>query len=140
MQAVKIRLNICNSQNERLPADYFPGLSPACYEVFLLSLVSLGFNYYLSGSKLGVALPCIREDEEAPPSLGLNTMKYKIGAFALSSVPSGAAGAIFALNSGLIGMGNSLNVLESPMPALMALVGGTGILSRPSFGLLMIGL
>lgn len=121
-----------------LPPDYFLSLSTACSVAFVLALISLGFNYYLSRSKLGLALTSIREDEEAAASLGLNTMRYKIGAFVLSSVPSGAAGAIFALNSGFIDVGNSLNVLRSLIPALMALVGGTGVVLGAVFGVLII--
>ncbi|UCG65113.1 MAG: branched-chain amino acid ABC transporter permease, partial [Deltaproteobacteria bacterium] len=120
-----------------LAPDYSLSLSAACSVAFLLALVSLGFNYYLSRSKLGLAFISIREDEEAATSLGLNTMKYKIWAFVISSVPSGAAGAIFALNSGFIDVGNSLNVLRSLMPALMVLVGGTGLVLGLVFGVLI---
>ena len=123
-----------------VPPEYFLSLTAACEAVFGLALVSLGFNLYLSGSKLGLAFGSIRQDEEAASSLGLNPMKYKVLAFILSSIPTGFTGAIFALNAGFVDIGTSLEVMRSLMPALMALVGGTGLVLGPVLGVLIIRL
>jgi branched-chain amino acid transport system permease protein len=79
-------------------------------------------------------LRCIKGDDDAAGSIGLDLMKYKILAFVIASLPSAAAGVLFALNSGFIDPGIALGVERSLLPPLMALLGGTGTVMGPVFG------
>jgi branched-chain amino acid transport system permease protein len=94
----------------------------------------VALNFYLSRSTLGLAFRCIKEDEGAAHAIGLNPMKYKSIAIVISSLPSAAAGVLFALNSGFIDPNIALGVERSLLPPLMALMGGTGTVLGPVFG------
>ena len=106
----------------------------AYYLALGVAIVSVAFNFYLSRSTLGLAFRCIKEDEGAAHAIGLNLMKYKSIAIVISSLPSAAAGVLFALNSGFIDPNIALAVERSLLPPLMALMGGTGTVLGPVFG------
>jgi branched-chain amino acid transport system permease protein len=110
------------------------------YLAFLLAIISVAINFYLSRSRLGLAFRCIKEDEDAASSIGLHPMKYKIAGIVLSSLPSAAAGVLFALNSGFIDPNIALGLERSLLPSLMALLGGAGTVLGPVFGVAIIRL
>jgi branched-chain amino acid transport system permease protein len=104
------------------------------YLALALAIGSLALNFYLSRSTLGLAFRCIKEDEDAANSIGVAPMKYKLIALVIASVPTAAAGVLFALNSGYIDPNIALGVERSLLPSLMALLGGTGTVLGPVFG------
>ena len=117
-----------------VPPRFFMGALVGYYLALGLALLSVGLNFYLSRSTLGLAFRCIKEDEDAADSIGLNLMKYKTIAIVIASLPSAAAGVLFALNSGFIDPNIALGVERSLLPSLMALLGGTGTVLGPVFG------
>ena len=121
-----------------VPPRFFMSTQVGYYLALAVAVVALGFNWYLSRSTLGLALRCIKGDEDAAGSLGLDPRKYKVIAFVSGSVPSAAAGVLFALNSGFIDPNIALGVERSLLPPLMALLGGTGTVFGPVFGVAII--
>jgi len=117
-----------------VPPRFFVSTFVAYYLALAVALVSLGFNVYLSRSTLGLAFRCLKADEEGADSIGLSPLRYKTLGFVLASVPSAAAGALFALNAGFIDPTIALGVERSLLPPLMALLGGTGTVLGPVFG------
>ena len=117
-----------------VPPAFFMSTFVAYYLALGVAIVSVAFNFYLSRSTLGLAFRCIKEDEGAAHAIGLNLMKYKSIAIVISSLPSAAAGVLFALNSGFIDPNIALGVERSLLPPLMALMGGTGTVLGPVFG------
>jgi len=117
-----------------VPPRFFMPTLVGYYLALAVAIVAVGFNWYLSRSTLGLALRCIKGDDDAAGSIGLDLMKYKIVAFVIASLPSAAAGVLFALNSGFIDPGIALGVERSLLPPLMALLGGTGTVMGPVFG------
>jgi len=117
-----------------VPPRFFVSTFVAYYLALAVAIVSLGFNYYLSRSTLGLALRCLKEDEDGADSIGLHPLRYKTIALVLASVPSAAGGALFALNAGFIDPTIALGVERSLLPPLMALLGGTGMVLGPVFG------
>ena len=117
-----------------VPPRFFMSALVGYYLALGLALVSVGLNLYLSRSTLGLAFRCIKEDEDAADSIGLNLMRYKTIAIVIASLPSAAAGVLFALNSGFIDPNIALGVERSLLPSLMALLGGTGTVLGPVFG------
>lgn len=117
-----------------VPPRFFMGALVGYYLALGLALLSVGLNFYLSRSTLGLAFRCIKEDEDAADSIGLNLMRYKTIAIVIASLPSAAAGVLFALNSGFIDPNIALGVERSLLPSLMALLGGTGTALGPVFG------
>lgn len=97
---------------------------------FLLLFVLLAVFYVLkrlTGSPYGIAIRCIKENEERVGFLGYNTAFYKWVTFVISSVLAGLAGCLFALSQGFVSpevmspFGN-IDVIFS------ALIGGAGYL------------
>jgi branched-chain amino acid transport system permease protein len=117
-----------------VPPRFFMGARVGYYLALTVALVSLGLNFYLSRSTLGLAFRCIKEDEDAANSIGVHLMKYKALAIVVASLPSAVAGVLFALNSGFIDPNIALGVERSLLPSLMALLGGTGTVLGPVFG------
>jgi branched-chain amino acid transport system permease protein len=121
-----------------VPPAFFMSTFVGYYLAFFLAIVSVGLNFYLSRSTLGLAFRCIKEDEDAATSIGLNLMAYKIVAIVISSLPTAAAGMLFSLNAGFIDPNIALGVERSLLPPLMALLGGTGTVLGPVFGVAII--
>jgi len=117
-----------------VPPAFFMSTFVGYYLAMLLAIVSVALNFYLSRSTLGLAFRCIKEDEDAAGSIGLNLMAYKLVAIVISSLPTAAAGVLFALNAGFIDPNIALGVERSLLPPLMALLGGTGTVFGPVFG------
>ena len=117
-----------------VPPRFFMTTFVGYYLALFVAVVSLAVNWYLSRSTLGLAFRCIKEDEDAANSIGLNPMKYKTIAIVISSLPTAAAGVLFALNAGFIDPTIALGVERSLLPSLMALLGGTGTVLGPVFG------
>lgn len=122
------------SYGRYVPPAFFLSTFVAYYLALLVSLVAVGLNWYLSRSALGLAFRCIKGDEDAADSIGIDPLKYKTIGFVLSSLPTSAAGVLFALNAGFIDPGIALGVERSLLPPLMALLGGTGTVLGPVFG------
>jgi branched-chain amino acid transport system permease protein len=121
-----------------VPRQYCKSTFTGYYLALFLAIISVGINYQLSRSKRGLAFAIIREDEEAAASIGLNVTLQKTIAYVLSSLPSAAAGIIFALNSGFIDPQIALGVERSLLPPLMAMLGGTGLVLGPVLGMIII--
>lgn len=117
-----------------VPPVFFMSTVVGYYLALVLAIVSVALNFYLSRSALGLAFRCIKEDEAAAGSIGLNLMKYKTIAIVVSSLPTAAAGVLFALNSGFIDPTIALGVERSLLPPLMAILGGAGTVLGPVFG------
>lgn len=117
-----------------VPPRFFVTTFVGYYLALAVAVVSVGLNWYLSWSTLGLAFRCIKGDEEAARSIGLDPMKYKTIALVIGSLPSAAAGVLFALNAGFIDPTIALGVERSLLPPLMALLGGTGTVLGPVFG------
>jgi branched-chain amino acid transport system permease protein len=117
-----------------VPPRFFVSTFVAYYVALAVAVVSVGFNFYLSRSTLGLAFRCLKEDEEGADSIGLHPLRYKTIGLVLASVPSAAGGVLFALNAGFIDPTIALGVERSLLPPLMALLGGTGTVLGPVFG------
>ena len=89
--------------------------------------------YRIVGSRLGRALIAIRENEELAQSVGIDTMRYKVFAFALGGGLAGIAGAFYAhyilfVSPVTFTIGESINIL------VMVIFGGMTTLAGPIVG------
>jgi ABC-type branched-subunit amino acid transport system permease subunit len=123
-----------------VPPRFFVSTFVAYYLALAVAIASVGFNFYLSRSTLGLAFRCLKEDEAGADSIGLHPLRYKTIALVIASAPSAAGGALFALNAGFIDPTIALGVERSLLPPLMALLGGTGTVFGPVFGTAIIRL
>ncbi|MFW9896107.1 MAG: branched-chain amino acid ABC transporter permease, partial [Candidatus Thorarchaeota archaeon] len=65
--------------------------------VFIVMVISLVIILQISRSKLGTIFKSIRDDEAGADASGINTTRYKIIAFMISSLFAGMAGCFYAL-------------------------------------------
>jgi branched-chain amino acid transport system permease protein len=94
------------------------------WEIYVALAVAVYFFSRLKGSRMGLALEAIREDENAACTMGINVTFYKVAAYALGAVIAGIAGALYAhalpvLTPGVFGFSRAVDIL------VYAVVGGT---------------
>ncbi len=94
---------------------------------FAFLLVSLGFSWALSHSRLGRAWNSVREDETAAEAAGIPTVRVKLLAYVLGAVVAGLAGPFFAARFGAIDP-TSFTFLQSVTILTVVVVGGMGSL------------
>jgi branched-chain amino acid transport system permease protein len=118
-----------------------PGPALASYDIshrYYLALgvllVTLLAYVLLSRSKLGLGMQTIREDEEAAQSIGVNTVAYKLTAFALSAFFAGLAGSTFAFYHVSYYFELPFEPIWTFDALLITFVGGIGTLAGPLIG------
>lgn len=113
-----------------LQADTLP-------EYVLLSAMTLGVCCFivwrLVTSPWGRLLKCLRDDELAARSLGKNTRKAKLEAFAIACGLAAIAGALYAGYVGYVDP-SSASLDESILMLCMVIVGGVGNFKGPLIG------
>jgi len=107
------------------------------YFTFLLFLCCYLLMRCIINSPLGYALRGVRESESRMRALGYNTWLYKYIAFIIGGLFAGAAGVMFAYQSGVIAPWH-LGVTVSTQAMLMCIIGGLGTLWGPALGALVI--
>jgi branched-chain amino acid transport system permease protein len=95
------------------------------YLVLIFVLLMVWLIQEILRSRVGDAFLAIREDEISARVLGIDTFKYKVLAFTLSSFYAGIAGAFYAHSEGLIAP-HMFSVHESVTPYVMMIIGGLG--------------
>jgi branched-chain amino acid transport system permease protein len=104
------------------------------WSMLSLATLALVMNWLVSVSKLGFALRCIKQNEDASSMVGVNTTLYKVTAFVLSALFVGGAGAIYASWVFYIEPPDVFDVLISVKPIVIALLGGAGTVFGPAIG------
>jgi len=97
------------------------------YLIWILVVVTCVVMNRITNSRFGRTLVAIREDEIAATSLGINTGKYEIWAFAITAAFAGFAGSFFAHYMNFINP-NNFTTNESILILCMITVGGRGSL------------
>ncbi len=91
----------------------------------VLAALTIFITIRLKDSRIGRALIAMREDEIACRSMGINTTRMKVIAFALGSVFAGVAGVVFAANTTFINPA-SFTIWESIIVLCIVVLGGMG--------------
>lgn len=102
----------------------------------LLAVGAVGAGVLVSRAKIGWALRCIEQNEDAAVVLGIDTLYYKTAAFVLSGLIAGATGAVYATWIGYIDPTDVFEDILSVKPIVMVLIGGLGTLYAPVVGAL----
>lgn len=122
----------------------YPGPAGASTKVWYVVLAVLAlsahlFVRWLYGTRFGLAINAIRDDEDKAEAMGLHTTRYKVVAWTISAFFMGIAGAVF---------GNMVGFIEPREVAFptttfgifmvaMALLGGKGTLWGPVLGAIL---
>ncbi|MBC6471134.1 branched-chain amino acid ABC transporter ATP-binding protein/permease [Actinomadura alba] len=111
------------------------------YYIFLSLLVlTVLFSAWLRRTKFGAGLVAIREDEGKAASIGVNTTRFKIVAYAASAFMIGTAGGVYAYYLTFINPIGSFAILGSVLIVLATLTGGRGTLYGPVIGAFIVNL
>ncbi len=98
-----------------------------------LLLGTLALMYWLTGSRFGLFIRALREDEEAAAAMGVNVVRYKIMVFVITSMVVGLAGGVFFHQVGII-TPNTMELLQMSLIVAMAVIGGMESLLGAALG------
>ncbi len=104
------------------------------YLIMALALGALVLCRYLLRSRLGYYWQAIRDDEDVAEALGVNVLRYKMYAVAISSGMAGVAGVFYAFYQNSLFPEIVFNIERSIEATLGSIVGGVGTLFGPIFG------
>ena len=93
--------------------------------IFLTAVLTIVIVHNIVRSAFGRALVSIREDELAAEAMGVNTTRYKVMAFVISSALAGAGGVLLAHFDGYLNP-KSFEFIKSFEILIMIILGGLG--------------
>jgi branched-chain amino acid transport system permease protein len=120
--------------SSRLVSASVPGYQLIEYFIVLaITIASVAVIWYIMRSKVGLAFLAIRENELEARAAGIDPVRYRLLAFALSAYIAGVAGALQIHHIGyltpeLYGVDNSF------WPITFVMLGGLGTLAGPVVG------
>lgn len=101
------------------------------------AVLTIVIVYNIVHSDVGRALVSIREDELAAEAMGINTTRYKVLAFVVSSALAGVAGVLFGHYTQFLST-NDFQFIRSFEVIIMVVLGGMGSLTGAVFGAIII--
>lgn len=111
---------------------------PYYYIALGVLLLALGVSWWVRHSKYGLELLAIRDDEDRAFGLGVKTGPSKLGAYVVSAVFVGMAGALYGYYVGIIYPQGTFDPAVDITIALAAFLGGLGTLMGPLLGALLV--
>jgi branched-chain amino acid transport system permease protein len=107
------------------------------YSILAITIVCIVFIYYIIKSRIGLAFSAIRENELEARAAGVDPVKYRLLAFALSAYLAGVAGALEIHHIGYI-TPEIFGVDLSFWPVTYVILGGLGTLAGPIVGTIVL--
>jgi branched-chain amino acid transport system permease protein len=114
------------------------GRGVACYYLFLgLAVATVLAILLINRSKMGYYLRAIRDDEMVARVMGINTTRWKIFSFIISSGIAGIAGAFYGHYNGLL-TPVMVDFNEMAFIVIMVVIGGIRSVAGPIIGAILI--
>jgi branched-chain amino acid transport system permease protein len=104
------------------------------YVVLAFLVLAMAVTAWIERSAIGHRLIAIRENEDAAQALGINLMRYKLFATALSAFLAALGGTLYAHYVTFIDPNTLLNMNMALEITIYAIVGGIGTLLGPLLG------
>src|SRR5215213_852862 len=101
------------------------------------AIITIVVVYNIVNSDVGRALISIREDELASEAMGINTTRYKVLAFVISSAFAGIAGVLFGHYTKFLST-NDFQFIRSFEIIIMIVLGGMGSITGSILGAILI--
>jgi branched-chain amino acid transport system permease protein len=111
---------------------------PFYYVIAALTLLAMGANHFVAQSRLGAYLLAVREDIDSAEAVGIDTVKTRVLALALSAALAGLAGGFYALYFRYIDPDTVFSVALSVEMVFIAVVGGLATTGGPITGALFL--
>ena len=113
------------------------GVIPFYYATLAIAVISIATIFLVMKSKLGLAFKAIRENELESKMIGINTGKYRLLAFIISTFFAGLAGGLY-VESILFVQVSIFEPYFSFLPLIMAVIGGLSTIEGPIIGSIII--
>jgi len=127
--------------NGLLVPAIFGGNSRAQFYLALgILAVTVVTSLWVRLSRFGYAFAAIRQGEEVARVLGVNVVKYKLIAFAISSFLAALAGVLFAGKTFFISPGDTFSIATSILPLTTSIFGGLYTTLGPVLGAVILRL
>lgn len=115
------------------PPILVPTGLPFYYLAFVFATLSIFVIYFIMKSKIGLAFRSIHQNQAESKMIGINTAKYKLYAFVISTFFAGLAGGLNVyylryIRVSIFAAGNSFE------PLMMSVIGGLGTIEGPIIG------
>jgi len=110
---------------------------PPYFVMFFLLLGCLAVLYWLSQSRFGLFVRALREDQDAAAALGVNTTRYKVLVFVVTSSMAALAGTVYAHYVTII-TPNNLMILQMSLVVAMAVIAGVENFIAAAIGAILI--
>jgi len=107
------------------------------YVIFFFLILAVLFEWGLVKSHWGRDFIAVKNDEIAASGVGINNRKYKVIALLVSSMMIGVAGSLYASYSEFISP-DTFGFYLTILVLLMVVIGGTGTLSGPAIGVVVV--
>lgn len=124
---------ITNGINGFPPVTLVPGGYPFYILVISFAVSSIGIMYLVMKSRIGLAFKAIHGNESEARMIGINTTKYKLIAFVISTFFAGVAGGLYVYFYRFVDNSIFLPSL-SFLPLIMTVIGGLGTVAGPIVG------
>lgn len=107
---------------------------PYYYIILAGFAVTVYFTWRIERSRLGYYLRTIKENEDAAESIGIDVVRYKFAALAISAFFTSLAGTFYAQYVMFIDPYSMMSLMVSVQISLIGILGGVGTLWGPLLG------
>ncbi|NIN53344.1 MAG: branched-chain amino acid ABC transporter permease [Nitrososphaeria archaeon] len=114
--------------------QFYPAKEPYYYAFLGFLIIETLIIYKVKNSKWGYYFIAIREDEVVAECSGVNALKYKVIAFALSAFFTAIGGAMYTVYINFIDPEITLHIMISAQIMLGTVIGGMGTILGPILG------
>jgi branched-chain amino acid transport system permease protein len=111
---------------------------PFYYLALAIAAATAGLSWLIKGSRFGLQLRAIRDDEDRARGLGVRTMRVKLSAFVISAFVTGVIGGLWFLFITQVLPSTGFDPGFNLTVALMAFTGGLGTVAGPALGALIV--
>jgi branched-chain amino acid transport system permease protein len=125
--------SITNGINGFAPVILVPRGFPFYVLVISFFFASVASMYLIMKSKMGLAFRAIHGNEAEAKMIGVNTAKFKLMAFVISTFFAGIAGGLYAYYLQFI-QNEVFSPANSFLPLIMSVIGGLGTVAGPVIG------
>jgi branched-chain amino acid transport system permease protein len=111
---------------------------PFYYLAMAIAAATVGLSWLIRGSRFGLQLRAIRDDEGRARGLGVHTMRVKLAAFVISAFITGLIGGLWFYFITQVLPPSGFDPAFNVSVALMAFIGGLGTVAGPVLGALIL--
>jgi len=111
---------------------------PFYYLAMAIAAGTVGLSWLIRGSRFGLQLRAIRDDEGRARGLGVRTMRVKLAAFVISALITGLIGGLWFYFITQVLPPSGFDPAFNASVALMAFFGGLGTVAGPVLGALIL--